>query len=552
MGESARDGARGRPDRWFRVLDPFYGHDREVPDRGVVGWCRLDERGELTGEFRPNGAYRPSPIALGFPRPAGRVQHLLQCAATGHASVAEFARAWLSDRVAVRASPDGGEICVFEDEPGSHHVVAYTSRDEVPDAVGSLLVEGEMLAAMSAKVAIRVDPGSPASLTIPVGGVAPADRACARVRESAPAEDPPGAHERFLGSVLAGALGDALGYGVRSQPIGSIRVEHGAAGITAPIARDGVVRVSDATRLMMFTVDGLVRAHIARRIEPSDRGPEPELQHAYQRWLHTQGRPWAEAGGPYARHLDQPDGWLVAQRALFEPRGPENACVSALDGFARTHRQGTFADPVNDANGCGGLVRAAPVAVWSNDPGEVFHAAAAAAALTHGHPAGHLSAGTLAALVHQLLRGAGLDGALQVVRELLPSWSGHEAQLRALDAAEALAERGAVAPEVLAKQLGGGRTGDQALAIGLYSVLATDGLPEALLLSVNHSGDSDSTGTVCGNIAGAVHGTRALSTHWLGGLEVHDIVRRLAQDALAEFSPGPPADAAWTQRYPAW
>ena len=158
----------------------------------------------------------------------------------------------------------------------------------------------------------------------------------------------------------------------------------------------------------------------------------------------------------------------------------------------------------------------------------------------------------LAVLVQQLIRGASVDESLRVVRGLLPSWTGHEAQLRAIESAEALARRGPVPPELLAKQLGGGRSGDQALAIGLYSVLASGSLPEALLLSVNHSGDSDSTGTVCGNIAGAVYGTRALSTHWLGGLELHDTVRRLAQDALAEFSPGPPADAAWTQRYPAW
>ena len=547
-GETAREAlAGGRPSSWFRVLDPFFDGAGEVPPHGVLGWYWVDGRGELSGPFRRNPDYVPSPVALGFPEPSNRVEHLLQCAAAGYTSVESFARALLSGRIPVCASADGGEIRVFEDAPGEHYVVAYTSAGRVPESVGSLVVEGEMLAAMSAKVAIRVDPGTAMAVTIPVDAAAPTEELGWPRTEPAP-----GAHERFLGSVLAGALGDALGYGVRSQPIDSIRAEHGEAGLTAPIAPDGLARVSDATRLMLFTLDGLVRAHIARRIEPGDRGPATEVQHAYQRWLHTQGRPWVEAGGPYARHLSRPDGWLIAHRELFEQRGPESTCVSALDGFARTHRQGTFADRVNDANGCGGLVRAAPVAVWSNDPGEVFHAAAATAALTHGDPSGYLAAGVLAVLVQQLIRGASVDESLRVVRGLLPSWTGHEAQLRAIESAEALARRGPVPPELLAKQLGGGRSGDQALAIGLYSVLASGSLPEALLLSVNHSGDSDSTGTVCGNIAGAVYGTRALSTHWLGGLELHDTVRRLAQDALAEFSPGPPADAAWTQRYPAW
>lgn len=557
MGEIARDvPASSRPNSWFRVLDPFFDGVDDVPEHGVVGWYWVGERGELSGEFRRNSAYVPSPAALGFPEPETRAEFLLQCAAAGYTPVESFARALLSGRLPVCASAGGGEISVFEDGFGSHYVVAYTSLDKVPDSVGALVVEGEMLAAMSAKVAIRVDPGTVMSVTIPAGAAAPVGtldvEESVQWPEDVPAESSPEPHDRFLASMLAGALGDALGYGVRAQPISSIRAEHGESGLTGPVVRDGLVRVSDATRLMLFTVDGLVRAHIARRIEPSARGPEPEVQHAYLRWLYTQGRPWAEAGGPYARYLGRPDGWLIAHRELFEPRGPESVCVSALDGFARTHRQGTFDSRVNDANGCSGLVRAAPVAVWSNDPEEVFHAAAATAALTHGHPSGYLSAGVLAVLVHQLIRGAPLDDALWLARDLLLEWPGHEAQLRAIDSADSLAERGVVPPEVLAKQLGGGRSADQALAIGLYSVLATRSLPEALLLAVNHSGDSDSTGIVCGNIAGAVYGTRAVSTHWLGGLELHDIVRRLAQDALAEFSPGPPADAAWTQRYPAW
>jgi hypothetical protein len=74
----------------------------------------------------------------------------------------------------------------------------------------------------------------------------------------------------------------------------------------------------------------------------------------------------------------------------------------------------------------------------------------------------------------------------------------------------------------------------------------------ALLLSVNHSGDSDSTGIVCGNIAGALYGVRAIPPEWLATLELRELVETLAKDALVEFSPGPPTDPGWTRRYPAW
>ena len=121
-----------------------------------------------------------------------------------------------------------------------------------------------------------------------------------------------------------------------------------------------------------------------------------------------------------------------------------------------------------------------------------------------------------------------------------------------LDRAVELAQRGPVAPEELKDTLGQGWVGEEALAIGLYAVLATDNLRDALLLSVNHSGDSDSTGIVAGNIGGALYGTRAIPQEWLGTLELREVVETLAKDALAEFSPNPPNDQAWLRRYPAW
>lgn len=364
---------------------------------------------------------------------------------------------------------------------------------------------------------------------------------------------PPDAHERFLGSVLGGATGDALGYAIEFSNIRLIREQHGEAGLAEPVLRNGCAEISDDTQMMLFTLEGLIRAHVARRIQPVDNDPVPEIQHAYQRWLHTQNREWPRAAGPYAAHLPQPDGWLIAQPELFSARAPGNTCMSALLEFARTHQQASTDNPINDSKGCGGVMRAAPVAVWSHDPAEVFHAAAGTAALTHGHPSGYLSAGVLAVIVHQLIRAEPLSASVRLARELLLRWPKHEEQLRLLDAAVELADQGRVSPERIAEELGGGWVGEEALAIGLYAALAVPDARQALLLSVNHSGDSDSTGIVCGNIAGAVHGLRAIPGEWLDVLELRDVALALARDALAEFSPEPPpVEPAWSARYPAW
>ncbi|MDA3624998.1 ADP-ribosylglycohydrolase family protein [Saccharopolyspora sp. WRP15-2] len=362
----------------------------------------------------------------------------------------------------------------------------------------------------------------------------------------------PKPHERFMGSMLAGAVGDSLGFAIEFEDIGTIRRNHGDAGLTDPVLRDGVAQVSDDTQMMLFTLEGLIRAHVARRMNPVDNDPVPEVQHAYQRWYHTQYQPWDQAGGPYAQRLQQPDGWLITRQELFSTRAPGSTCMSALRKFAQTHQHATPQHTINDSKGCGGVMRAAPVAVWSGDPAEVFYAAFGTAALTHSHPSGYLSAGVLAVIVHQLIRDVSLADSIRLARELLLRWRGHEEQLQVLDKAVELARKGPVSPEELKDTLGQGWVGEEALAIGLYAVLATDNLRDALLLSVNHSGDSDSTGIVAGNIGGALYGTRAIPQEWLNTLELREIVETLAKDALAEFSPGPPSDQAWLRRYPAW
>ena len=378
-------------------------------------------------------------------------------------------------------------------------------------------------------------------------------RSTGEPRAGQPQQVPPvDAHERFTGSMLAGAMGDALGYAIEFADIGTIRSQHGETGITAPVLADGVARISDDTQMMLFTLEGLIRAHVARRFEPMDNDPAGEVQHAYQRWFHTQNQPWERAAGPYLGTLPEPDGWLITNPGLFATRAPGNTCMSALANFAETHVPATPQNRINDSKGCGGVMRAAPVAAWSNNPAEVFHAAAGTAALTHSHPSGFLSAGVLAVIVHQLVRAVPLSNSVRVARDLLVRWPGHEEQTRVLDAAVQLSAEGVVPPEKLNEVLGQGWVGEEALAIGLYAVMATTNLRDALLVSVNHSGDSDSTGIVAGNIAGAVYGTRAIPPEWLSTLELRNVIEQLTRDALAEFSPNPPSDPSWSERYPAW
>ncbi|PSL54897.1 ADP-ribosylglycohydrolase [Saccharothrix carnea] len=320
----------------------------------------------------------------------------------------------------------------------------------------------------------------------------------------------------FRGSLLAGAVGDALGGSIEFDRIDRIRGRFGPAGLTdyAP-AYGRLGAITDDTQMTLFTLEGLL---LARK-----RGSDPvhEVRVAYARWLRTQGGPEVT-----------PDGWLLDVPELHDRRAPGNTCLTAL----RSGVLGTVDTPINDSKGCGAVMRAAPVALWSDDVREVFDLAAATGALTHGHPSGYLSAGVLAVLVQQVLAGVALPAAIEQARAELIRWDGHEEQLALLDLAVELGVGGVrPTPEVIETTLGGGWVGEEALAIAVLTALAARDLADGLLLAVNHSGDSDSTGALCGNLLGARDGVEAIPAHWLETLELRDVVERLADDAVSAF-----------------
>jgi ADP-ribosylglycohydrolase len=106
------------------------------------------------------------------------------------------------------------------------------------------------------------------------------------------------------------------------------------------------------------------------------------------------------------------------------------------------------------------------------------------------------------------------------------------------------------------ERLGAGWTAEEALGIGLYCALSADDVRRGLLLAVNHSGDSDSTGSVCGNLLGAQHGETALPPALVAEIEGRGTILQLADDFALEMTHGPALhgsaapNEAWLVRYP--
>ncbi|MEV0178901.1 ADP-ribosylglycohydrolase family protein [Streptomyces sp. NPDC050625] len=345
---------------------------------------------------------------------------------------------------------------------------------------------------------------------------------------------------RVRGCLLGGALGDALGYPVEFSSLDRIRAAHGARGVTGlvPGAHGVVGRISDDTQMTLFTAEALVQAHARERAKGIGGAWSLLLRQAYERWLQTQSKPGPDRAAPTEGGAS-PAG-LITEEWLYARRAPGNACLSGIaqmyapDPWLALDGRPGQVNP--DSKGCGAVMRSAPFGLV-NPADAAFAMAARGAQITHGHPTGYYAAGALAAIVAHLVAGDSLEGSvLRALREL-ETHPGHEETSAALREAVELAAQGTPTAEKV-ESLGEGWVAEQALAIGVYCALAEPRVKDALLLAVNHSGDSDSTGSICGNLLGARHGDVGLPHAWVERVEGRARVAALADDLAAEFAGG--------------
>jgi ADP-ribosylglycohydrolase len=95
-------------------------------------------------------------------------------------------------------------------------------------------------------------------------------------------------------------------------------------------------------------------------------------------------------------------------------------------------------------------------------------------------------------------------------------------------------------PERAIRELGEGWVAEEALAISAFcAVRASNDFELALRLTVNHDGDSDSTGSITGNIMGAGYGTPIIPDRWLRAIELRDVIEQVALDLITDVPTAP-------------
>lgn len=351
----------------------------------------------------------------------------------------------------------------------------------------------------------------------------------------------------YTGCLLGGAIGDALGAPTEFLSLENILHEFGQKGVTDYVEfSDGHGAITDDTQMLLFTADGLLRSLHRSHFTGKGSAHLQICYPSYLRWLYTQQDLHSEAalkGIPI-------DGWLIKEQLLFSRRAPGNTCLSAL----KSGKSGTMEEPINNSKGCGGIMRIAPVGLLFSDHQKAFKTGCDLAAITHGHPTGYLSSGAFASIISYLKEGHKLPDAIFSTIEILKNHPNHEETLQAINKAIHLSKRSKPSFQKII-ELGEGWIAEEALSISLYCALSyPNNFERAVILAINHSGDTDSTGALTGNLLGLIVSEERIPSKWIENLELSEVVRTVGEDLYKEATNNE-ADlynSEWGKKYPPW
>ena len=357
--------------------------------------------------------------------------------------------------------------------------------------------------------------------------------------------------DKIRGSLLGGAVGDALGYPVEFLSWSSIQARYGPEGIqNYSLDKDtGVAQISDDTQMTLFTANGILFRQTRGKLNGIAAPPACYIYDTYKDWLLTQNG---------QRRGEDNYSWLLDIPELYSNRAPGGTCLSAL----RSGMSGTIENPINESKGCGGIMRVAPVGLFYGshtymEREEIDQIGAEAAAITHGHSLGYIPAAVLTHIVNVAVYGGGskretlmdvVEDAMDIVAKLYGRDKHWHELWTLVDQAKALAGNDDTDADNI-HALGGGWVAEETLAISIYCALRySNNFSKGIIAAVNHSGDSDSTGAVTGNILGAWLGCGAIEDKWTRNLELRDIILEMADDLCY----GCPLDQYHYDRDPRW
>ncbi len=282
------------------------------------------------------------------------------------------------------------------------------------------------------------------------------------------------------------ALGDALGKPIEFKHLWRIKEDYGPNGITElPINPTW----TDDTEMTFAVARALIKTHNMTVEEIST-----QIAEEFIKWLENTGY------------------------------SPGNTCILGTHKYKDTRNWRESG--IKRSKGCGSAMRVAPIGLFFSDLDKLSKVAYNSSLITHAHPTVLAAAVGGAYLVRLTLDGEKVGKWPEKVKNIVDFvedpgktefCDAIDTAVRALDVADA---------DEAIKSIGEGWIGEEAVAIALYCCMKypePEDFKKMLVLSVNHGGDSDSTGCIAGGIMGARHGFAAL------GKEMHEWTEKLRE-----------------------
>ncbi|WP_339067027.1 ADP-ribosylglycohydrolase family protein [Teredinibacter turnerae] len=290
--------------------------------------------------------------------------------------------------------------------------------------------------------------------------------------------------QRYRGSLLGLATGDALGTTVEFQPRGSFEPITDMVGGGPFHLRPG--QWTDDTSMALCLGHSL--------LEKRGFDADDQMQR-YCAW--------------------RTHGYMSSNGRCFD------IGMTVSGALSRYQRKGDpFAGSTNpSAAGNGSIMRLAPVAMFfSPDLTQVRHFAALSSRTTHGAEECVDACALFGEMLHLALCGASKEAILQ------PTFVPGAERLSAIQQGAYLSKS--------SDQLKGSGYVVESLEAALWCFATTDSYANAVLAAVNLGDDADTTAAVCGQLAGAFYGEAAIPDAWLGKLSHRSQITELADGLL--------------------
>ena len=374
--------------------------------------------------------------------------------------------------------------------------------------------------------------------------------------------------DRIRGSLVGGAIGDALGYAVEFLKEDQIFRKYGSEGITEYDLVNGKALISDDTQMTLFTANGILVGDTRLSMRGIGGDPKAYVPNAYLDWLKTQESD-INSVNHHERYTEKGGySWLMDVPELYSRRAPGNTCLSALETRAKEGYVNSFINsPINRSKGCGGIMRIAPLALkyrsgenFYGDIEQIDMEAAELSAITHSHSLGYMPSAVVSHIISRILCSydeMSLKDMVLEARDSVSKLFAGDKNLPVLvdiiNRAVRLSEEADADDLDNIHALGEGWVAEETLGIALYCALKyQNDFSKAMITAVNHKGDSDSTGAVTGNILGALVGYTAIDSRWKKNLELLDVILEVADDLchgcqMSEYSHY--QDPAWITKY---